>query len=292
VIHYRRTQVSWPAVVPAAAVLLIVTGVLFRTDLHPELAFVVGAMSLILGLFATMTVIVDDRAIEARFGVGIVRKRVPFDRIRSCRVVRNPWYFGWGVHLFPGGVLYNASGLDAIELGLENGRRVRIGSPEPDVLVAMLRRMAPAISDRFEAGRISKVGIYVGLGLAAAACAVAVLTIRVGLQPPVVEVSPQAFEVRNGLYRNTVPLRDITSATLDERIPRVGLKTNGFAAGGTLRGTFRVDSWGSARLYVNLQNPPFLVIRSQQGIVVVNFQDPERTREIYAQLTQALEQSQ
>ena len=107
----------------------IVTGVLFRTDLHPELAFVVGAMSLILGLFATMTVIVDDRAIEARFGVGIVRKRVPFDRIRSCRVVRNPWYFGWGIHLFPGGVLYNASGLDAIELGNP------VGSAFPDALL-------------------------------------------------------------------------------------------------------------------------------------------------------------
>jgi len=102
-------------------------------------------------------------------------------------------------------------------------------------------------------------------------------------------MTPETFSVRNGLYSNTIPFRHITSATLDERIPRVGLKTNGFAAGSTLRGTFRVDSWGSARLYVNLDRPPFVVIRSPDGIVAVNFQDPERTREMYAQLRQSMD---
>jgi hypothetical protein len=203
--------------------------------------------------------------------------------------VRNPWYYGWGIHFIPGGMLYNAAGLSAIELRLTNGRCLRIGSGEAEVLSAALRRVAPEVSDQAEPGSTSKVGIYISLGTAAAAVAIAAFAVYSGMQPPVVEVKPESFSVRNGLYSNTVPLRQITAATLDDRLPRVGLKTNGFAAGGTLRGTFRMDSWGSARLYVNLNRPPFVVIRSRDGVVVVNFEDPERTRELYAQLRHAMD---
>jgi PH (Pleckstrin Homology) domain-containing protein len=292
VIRYRQTQVVWPAVVPLVAIMLPLGLAFGWAHLTGPLVVIAVATVLILLLFATMTVTVNDGAIDARFGIGLVGKRVPFDRIRSCQVVRNPWYYGWGIHFIPGGMLYNASGLSAIELRLTNGRCLRIGSGEPDVLAAALRRAAPTVSDQIlEPGSTSKAGIYIGLGTAAMAVAIAAFAIYSGMQPPVVEVTPESFSVRNGLYSSTIPFRQITSATLDERIPRVGLKTNGFAAGSTLRGTFRVDSWGSARLYVNLDSPPFVVIRSPDGIVAVNFQDPERTREMYAQLRQSMDRS-
>jgi hypothetical protein len=291
VIHYRQTQLAWPAIIPLVAVMLPLGLGFAWAQLTGPLVVVAVVTASILLLFATLTVTVDDNAIDARFGIGLVGKRVPFDRIRSCVVVRNPWYYGWGIHFIPGGMLFNASGLSAIELRLTNGRCVRIGSDEAGVLLAALRRAAPAVSDQAAPGSTSKVGIHIGLGIAALALAIAAFAIYSGMQPPVVVVTPETFSVRNGFYSNTVPIRQITAATLDERIPRVGLKTNGFAAGGTLRGTFRVDSWGSARLYVNLDRPPFVVIRSPDSIVVVNFRDPERTRETYAQLRQAMDSS-
>jgi hypothetical protein len=188
-------------------------------------------------------------------------------------------------------MLYNASGLSAIELQLTSGRIVRIGSGEGDVLEAALRRVAPAVSDRVEPGPRSMVGLFVGLSIGAIGVGIAALVIYAGMQPPVVQVTAEDFTVRNGLYSNTVPLRRITEASLDDYIPRVRGKTNGFAAGDTLCGSFRLDTWGSARLYVNLDRPPFLVVRSDDGYVVVNFEDPRRTRETYAQLTQALDRS-
>jgi hypothetical protein len=292
VIHYRQTQVAWPAIIPLVAVMLPL-GVAFAWEhLTGPLVLIAVVTAVILLLFATLTVTVDDTAVDARFGIGLVGKRLPFARIRSYQVVRNPWYYGWGIHFIPGGMLYNASGLSAIELRLTNGRCIRIGSGEPDVLAAALRRAAPAISDQIvEPGSTSKTALYVGVGIAAGAVAIAGLAIYSGMQPPAVEVTSETFSVRNGFYSNAVPLRQITAATLDDRIPRVGLKTNGFAAGGTLRGTFRMDSWGSARLYINLNRPPFVVIRSPEGIVVVNFQDPEQTREMYTQLRQAMDRS-
>jgi len=292
VIHYRRTQVAWPAIVPLVAVMLPL-GVAFAWEhLTGPLVLIAVVTAVILLLFATLTVTVDDTAVDARFGIGLVGKRLPFARLRSYQVVRNPWYYGWGIHFIPGGMLYNASGLSAIELQLTNGRCIRIGSGEPDVLAAALRRAAPAVSDQItEPGSTSKTGIYVGVGVAAGAVAIAGFAIYSGMQPPAVEVTSESFSVRNGFYSNTVRLREITTATLDDRIPRVGLKTNGFAAGSVLRGTFRMDSWGSARLYINLDRPPFVVIRSPEGIVVVNFRDPEQTREMYTQLRHAMDRS-
>jgi hypothetical protein len=291
VIHYRQTQVAWPAVVPLVAVMLPLGLAFAWAHLTGPLVLIAGVTAVILLLFATLTVTVDDSAIAARFGIGLVGKRVPFERIRSCQVVRNPWYYGWGIHFIPGGMLYNASGLGAIELRLTNGRCVRIGSGEPDVLAAGLRRVAPAVSDRAEPGSTSRVGIYVGLAIAAFALAIAAATIYAGMQPPDVRITADSVTVRNGLYSDTVPLRRLEALTLQDYIPRVGLKMKGFAAGGTLRGTFRVDSWGRARLYVNLNRPPFVVMQSPDGIVVVNFQDPERTREMYAQIRQAMDRN-
>jgi ABC-type polysaccharide/polyol phosphate export permease len=110
VIHYRHTQVSWPAVVPLATVMLVLGGLFTWVQLVGPLLLVVGVTTVILLLFGTMTVVVDDTS--------------------------NPWYYGWGIHFIPGGVLYNASGLSAIELQLTNGRVVRIGTDEPEALAA------------------------------------------------------------------------------------------------------------------------------------------------------------
>jgi hypothetical protein len=295
VIHYRQTQVSWPAVIPLLVTLLVVGWVLQSEHLELGLGIAVAVVTLVLLLFASLTVTVDDTGVEARFGVGLIRKRVPFDRIRSVQVVRNPWYYGWGIKLLPGGMLYNASGLSAVELRLANGRWVRIGSAEPDVLASALRRAAPAVVNDPGPPRprstLAFVGAVVGGIAGAIGLAFGAWVMYTGMQPPAVEVTAENLSVHNGLYSNTVPLRRIDTATLDDRIPRVGLKTNGFAAGDTLRGTFRLDNWGSTRLYVNLNSPPFVVVRTQDGVVVVNFKDPERTREMYAQLTHALDRS-
>jgi len=204
--------------------------------------------------------------------------------------VRNPWYYGWGVHFIPGGMLYNASGLSAVELRLTDGRVVRIGSAKPETLAAALPQRASNEAEPLESR--APLGLLVAVPLIIAPVLVLVVfLIRMGMQPPAVRVTADSFTVSNGPYSNTVPFRRIRTATLDGQIPRVRGKTNGFAAGDTLRGSFRVDTWGSARLYVNLNHPPFVVVRTEDGFVAVNFADPQRTRELYAEIRQGLDRS-
>ena len=53
----------------------------------------------------------------------------------------SPWY-GWAIRWIRQGSLWNAWGLAAVELDLTKGRQFRIGTYEPDELLAA----TPAIS--------------------------------------------------------------------------------------------------------------------------------------------------
>lgn len=92
----------------------------------------------VLVLFSSLTVEVDGEALRIVFGPGFVRHTWSIDRIRSWRAVRNPWWYGRGVHLTPGGWLYNVSGYEAVEIVFADGRRCRIGTDDPSGLINVL----------------------------------------------------------------------------------------------------------------------------------------------------------
>lgn len=98
-------------------------------------------LTLSLLLFHSMTVSVRNDAIALSFGPGIIRKTIAAADVTSCRSVRNPWYYGWGIHLTPAGWLFNVSGFDAVEVTLANGRRYRIGTDAPQELEMAIRNL-------------------------------------------------------------------------------------------------------------------------------------------------------
>ncbi|MFZ0791062.1 MAG: hypothetical protein WAM94_15730, partial [Chromatiaceae bacterium] len=98
----------------------------------------------LMALFATLTVVVDGTHLSFRFSLGLIGKRIALADIRHCRALRNPWYYGWGIHLYPGGVLYNVSGLQAVEILLKSGKRLRIGTDEPDALCCAIEAVVGA----------------------------------------------------------------------------------------------------------------------------------------------------
>ena len=93
-------------------------------------------------LFGSLTVTVTKESVKVWFGPGLIRKAVRLQDIRDFRVVRNPWYYGWGVRLTPKGWLFNVSGFEAVELDLASGGRLRIGTDEPERLHQALQRAA------------------------------------------------------------------------------------------------------------------------------------------------------
>jgi hypothetical protein len=96
---------------------------------------IVGAA---LFMFSRFTVEVTDEALTASFGWGWPRRSLRWDEATAARIVRNRWWYGFGIRWFPGGILWNVWGLDAVEFELVKGGKLRIGTDEPEQLLAAL----------------------------------------------------------------------------------------------------------------------------------------------------------
>lgn len=117
----------------------ILAGISLQVGWNPVSVIVEIILLVTAFLFYSMTVSVTKGELVIRFGPGLIRKRVPLSRIRDARIVRNPWYYGWGIHLTPHGWLYNVSGLAAVEVDYISGGCFRIGTDDPQGLVRALK---------------------------------------------------------------------------------------------------------------------------------------------------------
>jgi len=138
---YQHTQIGYLIIVALTAGLLLCAGLLLTVEFNAIALGVLILLAICLWLFATLTVTVDDESLAIRFGPGlVVRKRWLLNDINDAQVVRNRWYYGWGIHLTPHGWLYNVSGMSAVQITLSNGKRYRIGSDEPKTLTRAIRK--------------------------------------------------------------------------------------------------------------------------------------------------------
>jgi hypothetical protein len=97
-----------------------------------------------LALFYRLTIRIDGEVLCASLGAELIRKKVQLADIARCEPIRIRWWCGWGIHLTPYGWLYNVSGLDAVAITLRNGRKIALGTDDPDGLAAAIRRFSPA----------------------------------------------------------------------------------------------------------------------------------------------------
>ena len=137
----RHTQTGWilRIFVIAPALVLLLVGPALRDHAAMSILLPLVAFLAVLGfLFSTLTIEIDDKDLRWRFGLGVWRKSVALADIVLASRVRNPWWYGFGIHLTPYGWLYNVGGLDAVQIVLRDGRRVRLGTDEPDALARSL----------------------------------------------------------------------------------------------------------------------------------------------------------
>jgi len=136
---YRHTQPGTLIRVAIGAGVILAFVLSATTEGHP-IAIAVGAALLVcMVLFHSLTAEVDTHAVRIWFGPGIIHRSFSTASIREAATVRSPWYYGWGVRRYPGGWLFNVSGLDAVEITLDDGRRYRIGTNEPEKLLAAIQ---------------------------------------------------------------------------------------------------------------------------------------------------------
>jgi hypothetical protein len=123
-----------------AAVMVLIGVILANSGINWIAIGVLVFIAVALVLFSSLTVVIREEEMEARFGPGPIRKRFKLNEIESCQVVKNHWYYGWGIRLTPHGVLFNVSGFHAVEIKLRTGKKFRIGTDVPQELEGAIRQ--------------------------------------------------------------------------------------------------------------------------------------------------------
>ena len=131
--RYRHTQFGTVVVVSLLLAAVLFAGLGMMTGFMPLAVLGPALMAVFLALFYALTVEIDATHLRFRFGIGLIRKRIPLAEIADARPVRNSWIHGWGIHRTPHGWLYNVSGWEAVEITLTSGKRnfsISHGNPD------------------------------------------------------------------------------------------------------------------------------------------------------------------
>jgi hypothetical protein len=104
---------------------LIEFGILFLIEL---------VLILIIVLFNSFTVVLEDSAVRWHFALRFLEKELSYSQINSVKCVTNPFYWAFGIKVFSGGISYNVSGVKAVELQTKKGRKIRLGCDDPELL--------------------------------------------------------------------------------------------------------------------------------------------------------------
>ena len=144
---YRHTQKTPSPVIYIGGALMgmIVVGSLFMSRIGTLAVSVLFAVIFVIAMSVCgrLTVEVDDAALRASFGWGWPRKSLELTTTSAVRIVRSRWRYGFGIRLIPHGSLWNVWGLDAVEFDLATGKVLRIGTDEPETLLAAIARTVP-----------------------------------------------------------------------------------------------------------------------------------------------------
>lgn len=109
---------------------------------------IAAALSLLLAAsFAHLRVRDGGDHLRIAFGpLTLFRKSFAYADMLAAEAARSDFLDGWGIHWIVGrGWIYNLWGYDCVAIQMRNGRRVRIGTDDPQGLARFLvQRLAPA----------------------------------------------------------------------------------------------------------------------------------------------------
>jgi len=132
--RYEHTQVGYFIIVAIVVAMVAIGIILAITGFNLIAIAVLVVLAVALVLFPSLTVVIWEEKLVVQFGPGVIRKQFKLNEIESCRAVKNPWYYGWGIRLTPHGILFRVSGFHAVQIKLITGKEYLIGTDVPHEL--------------------------------------------------------------------------------------------------------------------------------------------------------------
>lgn len=137
---YKHTQLATALLIVLAIVSLFLCSILLTvpsTNAGYPLAFI----TLVAFIFSSLTIHVNNDRISWFFGpLKFWHKSVDLSEVDSLRYIATKWYYGLGIRMTSTGWLYNVSGLTAVEITLNNGRTISLGTNDADGLMEAIKQ--------------------------------------------------------------------------------------------------------------------------------------------------------
>ncbi len=247
-------------------------------------SFCILAFIICLLIFYKMTIIIDDTHLSFIMGTGLIKKSYPLSDIESCKPVRNSPLSGVGIHMTSSGWLFNVSGLSAVEISFKNRKsRIRIGTDKPDeVAEAVNARITDAHAGSYYE-KSGKQGIYLTVAILTFFIGIIVLIFVTGSRETKVAFSDSSMTL-SGMYGLTVNCTDIVQLDTLQELPGIRVRTNGFAAGGILKGHFKLQDQSKVMLFIKEGIAPYILIKTKETTIYMNSDNPGKTREYFKKI--------
>ena len=286
----KYTQFGTFSVVIMLPLFLLFTGLSIKSGLTNSPEFIIHiilALTFLICLliFYKLTIIVNNTNVSFKLGIGLISKSYNISGIKSCRPVTNSPLYGIGIRMLPNGWLYNVTGLKAIELQFRNKKSVvRIGTNRPKEICELVQSLigGGAIANDSIEGQTNKwtnplwiISVLLVLGL----------VIIPNYAETRVTVGSNEFKIK-GVYGLTIPYSEIEHVDTISNIPKVSLRTNGYAFGKTLIGNFKFSDDSHAKLFIKRGFAPVIMIKVKGCVpIFINFKDKQKTINLYNNLT-------
>ena len=109
--------------------------------------FSIGAVWFLLGLsFRQLTCRNEGDHLRISFGpLPIFRRKLLYARLEKVEQSRSSLLDGWGIHLCTrGGWVWNLWGFDCVDIDSTSGKKLRLGTDDPEGLAAFLKTKVPS----------------------------------------------------------------------------------------------------------------------------------------------------
>lgn len=111
------------------------------------------------------------------------------------------------------------------------------------------------------------------------------MTVGVYTVPMELNVENDTVKITAAVYDTEFKTDDIEAVELISEIPD-GVRTNGASMGALQLGHFQLDGYGNSMLYLSQETPPYLLIKLKDKVVIFDGGTPEKTQELYNELSE------
>lgn len=109
------------------------------------------------------------------------------------------------------------------------------------------------------------------------------VVVFIGSRENNITITEQSIKI-SGMYGMDINVKDIQLVELRENAPRVINKINAIDIPFLKKGTFKLEEFERAKLFIHSTSGPYLIIISDLDTIIMSFKDPDHTTNIYNEI--------